>query len=250
MIDLLIPMWMLTVTCMQLIPWSIIGIHGIFQKIPDEYQKDCDVSNTIYKFIIDLFQNQIVILFSVPLGIILLDQVEIYGLIPTLPLYFYILSFLLGLSLIFLGGVVSKYVIFFMQRYMKDQLEHDLKQYAYNMRSYIKYKPWQRILLSFFNGLSEELLMRVFLMGLLINYFGVYPVIALLISIFLNGLHHTKQGRIMGSIPVVIIQSVFGVVYLIFNDFLLIGLMHMGADLAALFLLGLLNRNKGNEQVS
>jgi len=80
-------------------------------------------------------------------------------------------------------------------------------------------------------------------MGLLINYFGVYQIIALLISIFLNGLHHTKQGRLMGSIPVVIIQSIFAVIYLIFNDFLLIGLMHIGADLAGLFLLGFLNRN-------
>jgi membrane protease YdiL (CAAX protease family) len=241
--------WCTAVICMQLIPWSISGIEGIFQKIPDDDSESTKNIIINSKFISELFQNQIVIFFVVPIGIILLDQVEIYGLVPSLPIYYYLLSPVLGSLLIYFGIKISKLVASIMQKYFINQLEHDCKQYAYNMKNVFQKKTWQKIALGLFNGFSEELLLRVFLMGFMINYLKINPIYALLTSLFLNGLHHTKQGRILGTSSIVFIQLFYGVAYLIYNDFLLIGLMHMGTDITGLLLPTFLNRKKKNDDI-
>jgi membrane protease YdiL (CAAX protease family) len=248
--NLVIWLWIFGVISMQIIPWSISGIEGIFQVIPDNYGDNSKYSSSISKFFSDLFQNQIVILFIVPFGIVLLDQVKTYGLTPSHPVYYYLLSPIFGSLLIYIGIKVSRLTSLIMQKFMIAQLDHDCKQYAYNMRNIFQKKTWQKILLGLFNGFSEELLLRVFLMGVMIHYFNIIPIYAFITSILINGLHHTKQGRILGVIPIMIIQSFYAAAYLIFNDYLIIGLMHMGTDITGLLLPNILSKRQKDGQES
>lgn len=229
-------LWLIGVSCIQLLPWTIRGIDGIFQKIPDS---DKNINNKISfsKYLCDLFLNQISILFIVPLGLLIFGKTEIFGLIPKLTIYYYFIAFIVGIFIIWIAIKQSKIIMRIMQKYLPKQLEHDLKQYSYNMKKMIELKLWQRLLLGLFNGFSEELLMRVFLVGSLVHFFNVPPVIALLISVFLNGLQHTHQGRIFGFINISILQSIYAISYLLFNDFLFIGIMHCATDLAGLYII-------------
>ncbi len=223
-------LWILAVSSMQLIPWTIDGFLNIFQKISEPSPTSGRKS-----FLRSLFQNQISILFSVPLGIYLMSGLRQYGLVPSLEIQYYVIAPLAGIFLVVLSVFVYKYLALALQRISPKQLEHDIKQYSYNTESLFGQKMWQKLLLGLCNGFSEEMLMRIFVMGLLIHHWHLPPIFAITITLLLNGLHHTNQGRILGSISVMIIQSFYALSYLIFNDFLFIALMHVSNDIAGLF---------------
>jgi len=247
-IDLVVWLWFCSIFCMQIIPWSISGFTGILQIIPSELSDNNKNKFRNNKFLRDLFQNQISILFTVPIGIVLLDQVENYGLTPSLPTYFYFAAPIVGIFLIWFGIQIYKFNAKILHKFLPKQLEHDTLQYQYNMKNLFEIKTWEKITLGLFNGFSEEMLMRVFLMGFLINYLNIHPVIALIISLILNGLHHTQQGRILGSTSIVVIQFFYAISYLLLNDYLFIGIMHVSTDISGLLLPSILK--KRNEKGS
>ncbi len=223
-------LWILAVSCMQLIPWTIDGISNIFQKSSDPAPTSGRKS-----FFRSLFQNQISILFSVPLGIYLIVGFRQYGILPSLAIHYYLIAPFVGIFLVVLGAFVYKYLALALQRISPRQLDHDIKQYSNNTGSLFRQKLWQKLLLGFCNGFSEEMLMRVFVMGLMIHHWHLHPILAIAITLILNGIHHTNQGRILGSLSVMIIQAFYAVSYLVFNDFLFIALMHVSNDVAGMF---------------
>ena len=57
-INLIVWFWFCSIFCMQIIPWSISGFTGIFQKIPSELSDNKKNKVRNNKFLSDLFQNQ------------------------------------------------------------------------------------------------------------------------------------------------------------------------------------------------
>ncbi len=237
---MIILFWVAASFCMQIIPWSINGIRNVFQKIPDSIE-GIKPEASGESFIRKLFQNQISILFIVPIGIMYIDRVEEFGLIPSLPYYSYFLAFVIGIIILVSSIFFYRLVAIIMQRTIPKQLEHDIRQYQYNIGKVLGLKTWQKVLLAMCNGFSEELLMRVFVIGFLTFYLQVNPIISVSISLFLNALHHTYQGRIIGAISVVYVQAYYCAAYLIFRDFLLIAVLHVAADFTGLFIPGVLS---------
>ncbi len=229
---------------MQIIPWTISGIAGLFQQIPEQLPPVDLKKRRFARFFRELMQNQVSILLIVPAGVLLLNGQQDYGLIPSMACYWYPVAFMAGVLLLGVGMGTSTLTTRLMQRYIPGQLEHDYRQYVFNMQEISAKNTMQSILLGLCNGFSEEMIMRVFLMGFLINYLHVSPIWAFILSVSLNGLHHTHQGRIMGVVSVIVIQSLYAGAYLIWNDFLFIGIMHVGTDISGLILAKILQQRQ------
>lgn len=240
-------LWFAGTLCMQIVPWTISGIKGLVENIPQQLPEAAPRRQDVARYLRDLFQNQVAILCIVPAGIAMMQQQRAYGLYPSLQWYWYLVAMVSGVLLLALGILVSKSTGSLMQRCIPAQYARDCRQYAITMQNLQHQHLWQRLVLGLVNGFSEEMLMRVFLMGFLIHFVQLSVSSAFAISVLLNGLHHTQQGRILGVVSVMVIQSFYAAAYLLWQDYLLIGLMHVGSDITGLVLVGLL-QNRSSER--
>ena len=72
-------LWFAGTLCMQIVPWTISGIKGLVENIPQQLPEAAPRRQDVARYLRDLFQNQVAILCIVPAGIAMMQQQRAYG---------------------------------------------------------------------------------------------------------------------------------------------------------------------------
>jgi hypothetical protein len=242
--NILIIFWILVTCSFSLIPWTVSGVRDFFATIPKDREKWVPRKNK-KNFYLALIQDQILPLIFVITGCLLLGIDSSVGILPKFGFFKYTLAALSGLmSLLFstlMMILLQKILVIFCSRI----IENDLLKYEYNVTVRLSgMSKLEKILKSVFNGFGEEALMRILIIGVLALYTNISPYVLGVVSLLLNGIHHSYQGRVFGTLGAIVAHSPYVIMYLVIDDFFFIGIAHVVNDLVALLLLPYILRPK------
>lgn len=185
-----------------------------------------------------LIVNQVLPFFWVLPGIVVFGLADQVGLTPSLTLPWYLFAFISGVIFTAYSTGTAILTQLTLQKYFPKVIEEDLLRYELNVKKGLgKLTRKQSIILSIFNGFSEEIVMRVFIIGVLSVFFNFPIILCAFLSLLLNAIHHSYQGRVLGTLGAAFAHTPYILLYIYIEDFLFIAIAHVANDMTALLLL-------------
>src|SRR3989344_8454042 len=99
------------------------------------------------------------------------------------PVWAYLAALPLRRFVLCVSSGLGTYFLQWLQNYNATEAQLNLWQYRYHLTGLLTAKFWMRRTLAALNGISEELLMRIFFMGILIQDFKFSPFESLILSV-------------------------------------------------------------------
>lgn len=216
--------------------WTIKGLRDFLEVIPEGLENNRSIKKS--SFTLKLLLNQLLPILVIFPTFIYLGLSSILGLTPSLPFFWYLFAPIIGLLILVISTISMMITQMVLTKFCPILIQKDLIRYQMNVSNgHAKLSQFQSILISSFNGISEELVMRVFLIGFISSQNEINIFTCMIISLSLNAIHHSYQGRVIGTLGAIYSHLPYALLYVFIKDFWLIAIAHIANDLIALLIL-------------